>query len=409
MSKNITSLKSFVEHIMELREDSLSKGLSSYQWFFRGQKNADWSIFPNVFRSDGLEKESIIIQSALRQNPFEFQSKNDFEILTKLQHYGLGTRLLDVTLNPLVALYFATEPSVEYIENKNGQYSQKEKDGVVFVQYAPWHSTNELCIRIASTIPFLDMDSSWTTGKLLGKLKADYIISDDEKALLKKDDCKLLVEYLQNSFFVISSHSNERLTRQSGAFVIPTFINFVNNRNIYQSPITKSYKTMNEEFSKETIIVPAKNKLSVRNELDFFNINEATLFPELEHQMTYIKQRNVPVSGIVPSFIQFDASVEGKIPQLDYNERNPNTRKIIDALAYNVSSSIKDELVKDIEELIQVVDWKQKDSIRSQIRRACKRVLQVEMSAVDSNQLSEIILENLLMPTEDMSIDLVNV
>ena len=127
MPKIITSVKTYVEHIMKLREESLFKGLSYHQWFFRGQENSDWSIYPNIFRNDGLAKENLIIQGALRQNPFEFENKNDFEILTKLQHYGLGTRLVDVTLNPLVALYFATAPSVEYKENKNGQYSQEER------------------------------------------------------------------------------------------------------------------------------------------------------------------------------------------------------------------------------------------------------------------------------------------
>ena len=87
MSKTINSLKTFVDHIMKLREDSLSQGLSSYQWFFRGQENSDWSIYPNVFRNDGLAKETQTINSALRQNPFEFQNIKDFEILTKLQQY----------------------------------------------------------------------------------------------------------------------------------------------------------------------------------------------------------------------------------------------------------------------------------------------------------------------------------
>lgn len=403
MSKNISSLKSFVDYIMKLREDSLSQELSSHQWFFRGQENSGWSIYPNVFRNDGLAKENHIIQGALRQNPFEFQSKNDFEILTKLQHYGLGTRLVDVTLNPLVALYFATEPSVEYKENKNGQYSQEEKDGVVFVQYSPWHSTNELCIRIASTIPFLEMDASWTTSDLLNKLRTSHVITDNEEALLIKDNCKLLVEYLQDSFFVISSHSNERLIRQSGAFVIPTFINFANKHNVRQSLIAKSYKAINDKFSSETIIIPAKSKQDIREELDFFNINEATLFPELEHQMTYIKQRNIPVSGIVPSFIRFDASEDADIPSLDYNDKIPNIRKIIESLANTVSSGTQDSLVSAIEEMLQLVDWKQKDSIKSQIKRACKRILQDELSVVDSNQLAEVILNNLLAPPEEMS------
>lgn len=388
---------------MKLREDSLSQGLTSHQWFFRGQENSDWSIYPNVFRNDGVAKENHIIQGALRQNPFEFQSKDDFEILTKLQHYGLGTRLVDVTLNPLVALYFATEPSVEYKENKNGQYSQEEKDGVVFVQYSPWHTTNELCIRIASTIPFLDFDSSWTTEVFLGNLKTAQVITDDEESLLIKDNCKLLVEYLQDSFFVISSHSNERLIRQSGAFVIPTFINFADKHDFLHSLIAKSYDAINDKFSSETIIIPAKSKQAIREELDFFNINEATLFPELEHQMTYIKQRNVPISGIVPSFIKANSLEAVNTPSVDYNDRIPNIRRIIEHFANGVSFDTQDKLVSSIEEIVEIVDWKQKDSVKSQIKRACKRILQDELSVVDSNQLAELILSNLLAPSEEMS------
>ncbi len=403
MPKTITSVKTFVDHILKLREESLSNGLSSHQWFFRGQENSDWSINPNVFRNDGLAKENLIIRGALRQNPFEFQNKEDFEILTKLQHYGLGTRLVDVTLNPLVALYFATELSVEYKENKNGQYSQEEKDGVVFAQFALWHTTDELCIRIASTIPFLDIDNSWTTNDFLSKLRTSHVISDDEEYLLTKDNYKLLIDYLQDSFFVISSHSNERLIRQSGAFVIPTFINFTNNHNIRHSLIAKSYKAINDKFSSETIIIPAKCKSAIREELDFFNINEATLFPELEHQMTYIKQRNIPISGIVPSFVQFNMTEDADIPILDYNDKEPNVKEIVETLANIVSSATQNSLIVAIEEMVQLVDWKQKDSIRSQIKRACKRILQEEMSAVDSAQLSETILNNLLLPSDAMA------
>ena len=95
---------------MESKRKNESLGLGEYQWFFRGQKDSTWSIIPNVFREDKLKSEYTIIQNAIRQNPFEFKQLTEFETLTKLQQYGLGTRLLDVTLNPLLALYFATEP-----------------------------------------------------------------------------------------------------------------------------------------------------------------------------------------------------------------------------------------------------------------------------------------------------------
>ena len=111
----------------------------------------------------------------------------------------------------------------------------------------------------------------------------------------------------------------------------------------------------------------------------------------------------LPSNSLLPPFIQFNASEDSEIPQPDYNNRVPNIREIIDTLAYNVSSGKRDMLVKDIEMLVQLVDWKQKGSVRSQIKRACKRMLQEEMSVVDSNQLAERILKNLLAPEENMS------
>ena len=45
-----------------------------------------------------------------------------FDKLVRMQHFGLPTRLLDVSLNALVALYFATDP---------GPDSGKASDGMV--------------------------------------------------------------------------------------------------------------------------------------------------------------------------------------------------------------------------------------------------------------------------------------
>ena len=48
--------------------------------------------------------------------PDAFRSFNNLEKLTYMQHYGCPTRLLDISSNPLVALYFAVQGK----EDKNG-------------------------------------------------------------------------------------------------------------------------------------------------------------------------------------------------------------------------------------------------------------------------------------------------
>ena len=105
----------------------------------------------------------------------------------------------------------------------------------------------------------------------------------------------------------------------------------------------------------------------------------------------------------MPSFIQFDSFEESSIAVPDYNDKKPNIRKIVETLASSNSSNVQSSLIIAIEEMVQLVDWKQKDSIRSQIKRACKRILQEEMSAVESAQLFETILNNLLLPSDAMT------
>jgi hypothetical protein len=92
--------------------------------FFRGQSK-DFPLIPSIARSirkdskrsdldrpkhqdNFIRFEAEMVQSAKLQEPEEFANViYPVNMLAKMQHYGLPTRLLDITENALVALFFA--------------------------------------------------------------------------------------------------------------------------------------------------------------------------------------------------------------------------------------------------------------------------------------------------------------
>lgn len=401
--KEITSLEKYISAVMSMKQEQDALGLGDYQWFFRGQSNAAWPVIPNVFRGNKLNIEYAMIQNAIRQNPFEFRTLTEFETLTKLQHYGLGTRLLDVTLNPLVALYFATAPKVEYQPGKDKRFKQEEMAGAIFYKHSPWHSVNELCVKIAMTLPFIQIDDTMTVETLLSNLSHNKVIDDSEYGLLSENDYSLFIEYIQKSYFIVSTHSNERLIRQSGAFVLPTALRIQNNSvRVGDRQVQKSYMPLNGEFDENYFVIPSKYKAQIREDLDFFNINEATMFPELEHQMEYLQQKKLSSRTGVPEFEAFCNTVDTP-PAPEYNDKEPDVRKVICSVIANIPDDFLDQLDTDITAQIGFVDWKSKQSIRSSVRRSLLRAFQPKYNAAQSKLYSDKITECLLNPTDDMA------
>lgn len=88
------------------------------QWFYRGHADCSWQLVPSLYRvpQEGWRENWDDIEAYMMQT-FKCEAaphlahapSDDLEWLALAQHYGLPTRLLDWTTNPLIALYFAAE------------------------------------------------------------------------------------------------------------------------------------------------------------------------------------------------------------------------------------------------------------------------------------------------------------
>lgn len=395
----ITSVDEFMKEISILNQN---KKDPNAQLFFRGQAVDYWDIRPSIFRDQMLSIEHNLMTEPLRQVTSEFYNLSEsFEIMEKYQHYGMCTRLLDITTNPLVALYFACEhyEKEEYRDSENKSPEKVSPQGMVYFKEDNMPlKYNDLDVRILSKMASYNMNNDCTLEEIIIKLYEDGIISiDKKKNWLEENGMSEFIHICQSVCTVLPIMNNDRLIRQSGAFLLPGKLTISNRGNsLKDAIITKSEANLRDEFEKNFFYISDDNKEQIRQELENCNVNEAHLFPELEYQLKYIRRHNEHLRRSVSYFEKFQNITKESV------NTEENIRKYNSDILKKVMNeeNIENEISKEIAQIFldnQEVDWMKRDSVISRIKiQICKKLKNNGYKKSEADKIAKRIIDKII-------------
>lgn len=272
----ITSFEKFCEAMQKM---DTAKQL----YYYRGHSDVNYLLIPSIMRKEEwLDHECDMYNELIIECPEDFiHCSTHLDKLVHMQHYGLPTRLLDITRNPLVALYFACVTN-----------SQKNGEVIVFaVEQEKVKYPGSDTATVLASIPLFNKQAknefaTWAddskmkqdefnqkVSRLLHEVKLEKPAFRDE--IDKKDilDC----------FFVLSEKKNKRIIKQDGAFIICGLFDKKNN------PINKYRYTENKKI--QVFIIKTNKKKKILQMLNKFSINKASLFPEISDVTDFITNK----------------------------------------------------------------------------------------------------------------------
>lgn len=300
----VQSVADLITVCKELGNSEVNDGKAG-RLYYRGEAE-HWRLRPSVMRSRGHRKEEgRMLRDLMTRRPQEFsEMKTALSQWMLAQHHGLKTRLLDVTRNPMVALFNACEDDKTHEDSKPSQ-----KEGRLHIFGVPPALVKSYNSDIVSIIANFAKLSYAEQSVLLGKrrgygLDFDYkhvmgklyhFIGEEKPHFLRRIDPRDFFRV----FVVEPQHSVERLSAQSGAFLISAF------HERFERNVILKWNSRIPTYEHYTLTIPPDSKCRILEELQLLNITRETLYPSLDESAKAINVQygSLPQNG--------DASVGG--------------------------------------------------------------------------------------------------
>ncbi|MFL2100364.1 FRG domain-containing protein [Desemzia sp. FAM 23989] len=305
--KNAFSLSK--DYKQQHKIQSTIKACSDFQkrkdlFFYRGHSSVNYSLLPSIHRN-GLEKyESQMNDQLISTSNQDFLNVHrHVDILRKMQHYRMPTRLIDITSNPLVALYFAISGN----PHLDGEFIRFD------TQQNNVKTNNSDTVEIISALAAIDAEKKQELFTLSKEFSNKFSASNDNKKDViaefnQKDSVKYLLHeirstvgdfepvidprHLTQAFFVSTHIDNARISNQNGSFIITSLYDMEKD-SLDSSPngIKSSIEQYRAKHHEKVIryIIPSALKEIIKLELAHLGINDHHIYPDLEHAATYIK------------------------------------------------------------------------------------------------------------------------
>lgn len=243
----VRQIASVADFLTAIREDAAPE--KGAVWF-RGHAVSDWKLLPGFLRVEVQTSETTLL-NRFRQSAAmlaDTRPGNSFDWTFLMQHYGVPTRLLDWTENPLVGLYFAVA----------GAETHQDSDAALWCLWPTALNKN---------------------ANIVDKVEGDYIPSfeDEELKAYALESVRQNARIEMYPVATIATRNNARIQAQMGTFTVH------HNKRIAIEEVGDSSHVAKYE-------IPAASREALLADLKLLGMTRFSLFPELSSVGTILKE-----------------------------------------------------------------------------------------------------------------------